>query len=87
MKRVKKKVRKNASHLPESDIIIEVTELEPNSEPPTRVGDHNPYQNQIQLLYEKSLMDDPDLESAHNLSKWLMEHPEFLPDSSNVDEE
>ncbi len=83
LKRFKKRVQKKASSDQEGNIILDVTELEPETDPSVQMGEVNPYQNQIQLLYEKSLLDDPDLESAHNLSKWLMEHPEFLPDPSN----
>lgn len=82
MRLFKKRAQKRVSAVPDDKIILEVAEIDSNEKIPVKKENVNPYQSQIQLLYEKSLMEDPDLESAHNLSKWLLEHPEFLPDSS-----
>jgi hypothetical protein len=39
----------------------------------------NPYLDQLHRLYEDSLLNDEDMEDAHNVSQFLLKNPEFYP--------
>jgi hypothetical protein len=44
-----------------------------------------PYTKQIQSFVEKTMMEDSNLDSVHNLNKFLLRYPEFLPESEEFE--
>ncbi len=63
------------------DPVIELAEADPflEGEGPKTVS---PYVEQIQEFMEEHLTDSNDMEPVHNLGRWLLSHPEFLPQIS-----
>ena len=39
----------------------------------------SPYLNQLHLYFEKSLLEDTEMDEAHHLSNFLLDNPEFYP--------
>ncbi len=45
----------------------------------------SPYLNQLHLYFEKSLLEDEEMDDAHHLSEFLLKHPEFYPEIQDSD--
>lgn len=82
----RKKKSQNNSEKPESDSLQ--TEMENNDSSKfidekgqnTQTLIYSPYLNQLHLYFEKSLLEDDEMDGAHHLSHFLLKNPEFYPE-------
>ena len=82
-----KKRKRVSNHKNIDEKILDTKDQDENLAPENKIKEeepphlsYSPYLNQLHLYFEKSLLEDTEMEDAHQLTHFLIENPEFYPE-------